>query len=58
MLPATALAVSEHADYNGWTALTNISNNTLSSGSYYLETDVTYTGTGTVTLCLNAMCWT
>ena len=58
MLSVTALAVGEHTDHSGWTALGG-NTTTLSNGSYFLFSDVEYNGTGaitvsgTVTLCLN-----
>ena len=59
MLPVTALAAGEHDSHsNGWTELT-ADTTTLSGGSYYLSSDVEYTGTesitvsGEVILCLN-----
>ena len=59
MLPVTALAAGEHDSHsNGWTELT-ADTTTLSGGSYYLSSNVEYTGTesitvsGEVILCLN-----
>ena len=58
MLSVTALAVGEHTDHSGWTALGG-NTTTLSNGSYFLSGDVEHNGTGaitvsgTVTLCLN-----
>ena len=59
LLPTTALAAGEHDSHSdGWTALT-ADTTTLSGGSYYLSSDVEYTGaesitvSGEVILCLN-----
>ena len=64
LLPVAAGAQDnpeEHTNHEGWTPLTQISDNTLPTGKYYLSEDVTCIGgtqtaitiTGEVTLCLN-----
>lgn len=54
----TQPGAADHTDHNGWTELTSTSDILIGS-SYYLNEDVTYTGTapirvfGDITLCLN-----
>ncbi|MGI5954217.1 S-layer homology domain-containing protein [Dysosmobacter sp.] len=54
----TQPGAADHTDHNGWTELTSTSDILIGS-SYYLNDDVTYTGTapirvfGDITLCLN-----